>query len=113
TVATNMVIERRGAKVAVITTRGFRDVLEIGRQTRPHLYNYSVLKPVPLASRELRLEVNERIAYDGTVLEPLDEAQVAELASYLADQKVEAVAVCLMHSYRNPDHERRICSLLE
>lgn len=112
TVATNMVIERRGARVAVVTTRGFRDVLEIGRQTRPNLYDYRVQKPVPLAARELRLEVDERIAHDGSILQPLDDAQVERLAEELASHQVEAVAICLIHSYRNPTHEQRVRDLL-
>ena len=71
TVATNLVIERKGAKTGLITTQGFRDVLEIGRQTRPHLYDYAVERPAPLVPRELRLEVRERVMADGTVLHPL------------------------------------------
>jgi N-methylhydantoinase A len=107
TVATNMVIERRGAKLAVVTTKGFRDVLEIGRQTRPNLYDYSELKPQPLAPRELRFEVSERVRADGEVLVSLDEEGVAHIARQLVELQVEAVAVCFMHSYRNPAHERR------
>lgn len=113
TVATNMVIEKRGARTAVITTRGFRDVLEIGRQTRPHLYDYNVVKPRPLASRELRLELNERILHDGSVLKALDEGEVAQLIDTLKKEQVEAVAICLLHSYRNPDHEQRVRQLIE
>lgn len=113
TVATNMVIEKRGARTAVITTRGFRDVLEIGRQTRPHLYDYNVIKPQPLASRELRLELDERVLHDGSVFKKLDESQVADLINVLESEKVEAVAICLMHSYRNPAHEQRVRELIE
>ena len=76
TVATNMVIERKGAITGLITTKGFRDVLEIGRQTRPHLYNYRVCRPTPLVPRELRLEVSERILADGSVYAPLNEEEV-------------------------------------
>jgi N-methylhydantoinase A len=112
TVATNMVIERRGSRCALVTTRGFRDVLEIARQTRPHLYDYNVTKPAPLAPRELRFEVTERVAADGTVLQPLDEAEVIAVAQQLLDAKVEAVAICFMHSYRNPAHEQRTRDIL-
>ncbi|MBY4598278.1 hydantoinase/oxoprolinase family protein [Ottowia caeni] len=112
TVATNMVIERRGARMAVVTTRGFRDVLEIGRQTRPNLYDYSVRKPDPLAPRELRYEVPERVRADGEVLEPLDEQAVIAIGHQLVEMKVSSVAICLMHSYRNPTHERRVRDIL-
>ncbi|WP_144641189.1 hydantoinase/oxoprolinase family protein [Bordetella genomosp. 13] len=112
TVATNMVIERRGSRTALVTTRGFRDVLEIGRQTRPHLYDYNVIKPEPLAPRELRFEISERILADGSVLQPLAEDEVVAVARQLAQQKVDAVAVCFMHSYRNDAHERRAREIL-
>lgn len=112
TVATNMVIERRGARMAVVTTQGFRDVLEIGRQTRPNLYDYSVRKPDPLAPRELRYEVPERVRADGVVLVPLDEQAVVAIGNRLVEMQVEAVAICLMHSYRNPSHERRVRDIL-
>lgn len=107
TVATNLVIERKGASVGLLTTRGFRDVLEIGRQTRPHLYDYTVGRPVPLVPRELRLEIDERVLADGSVLRPLDDAQVAQAARQLAGAGVTAVAICFIHAYRRPDHEQR------
>jgi N-methylhydantoinase A len=107
TVATNLVIERKGARTGLITTRGFRDVLEIGRQTRPHLYDYDVVRPIPLVPRELRIEVDERVMSDGTVRMPLDEAQVEAAAKSLAAAGVEAVVICFLHSYRRPEHERR------
>lgn len=112
TVATNMVIERRGSRTALVTTRGFRDVLEIGRQTRPHLYDYNVVKPEPLAPRELRFEISERVAADGSVLQPLVEDEVVAVARQLAEARVDAVAVCFMHSYRNDAHERRARDIL-
>ena len=112
TVATNMVIERKGALTGLITTRGFRDVLEIGRQMRPHLYDYSVVRPTPLVPRELRLEVDERILSDGTVIVPLDEAQVEQAARVFAQAGVGAVVVCFIHSYRRPAHERRAGEIL-
>ncbi|HEX4171801.1 MAG TPA: hydantoinase/oxoprolinase family protein, partial [Acetobacteraceae bacterium] len=112
TVATNMVIERRGVPAGLITTRGFRDVLEIGRQVRPHLYDYIVRTPVPLISRESRLEVRERIDAAGTVLIPLDEEAVARAADILAAQGVQAIAVCFLHSYLNDAHERRAAEIV-
>jgi len=107
TVATNLIIERKGADVGLITTAGFRDVLEIGRQVRPHLYDYSVQKPEPVVPREFRLEVDERVDADGHVLQALDEEQVVAAAEFLAAGGIGAVAICFLHSYKNPDHERR------
>jgi N-methylhydantoinase A len=106
TVATNMVLERKGAKTGLITTRGFRDVLEIGRQTRPNLYDYTERNPLPLAARQDRHEVRERILADGTVELPLDEAELREAIRALREAGVESVAICFLHSYRRPDHER-------
>ncbi|HEX3405458.1 MAG TPA: hydantoinase/oxoprolinase family protein [Acetobacteraceae bacterium] len=112
TVATNMVIERRGVPTGLITTRGFRDVLEIGRQVRPHLYDYTVRTPLPLVPRERRLEVAERIDASGAVLLPLDEAAVAAAADALAAQGVQAIAICFLHSYLNDSHERRAADIV-
>jgi N-methylhydantoinase A len=113
TVATNLVIERKGAVTGLITTKGFRDVLEIGRQTRPHLYDYRVSKPPPLARREHRIEVNERIDAAGKVLSPLDEREVELAAQRLKEEGVRSVAICFLHSYRNPAHERRARAAVE
>src|SRR5689334_19491370 len=112
TVATNMVIERRGVPTGLITTRGFRDVLEIGRQVRPHLYDYTVRTPPPLVPRERRLEVTERIDAAGTVLHELDEAEVAAAAEALAAQGVQAIAICFLHSYLNDSHERSAAAIV-
>jgi N-methylhydantoinase A len=112
TVATNMVIERRGVITGLITTRGFRDVLEIGRQVRPHLYDYTVRTPTPLVPRERRLEVAERIDAAGSVLHALDEAEVAAAAAELAGQGVQAIAICFLHSYLNDTHERRAAGIV-
>ncbi len=106
TVATNMVIERRGARTGMITTRGFRDVLEIGRQIRPHLYDYTVRRPDPLVPRRRRLEIAERIAAEGLVLTPLDPAEVEAAAASLTADGVTSVAVCFLHAWRDPAHER-------
>src|SRR5690606_41355994 len=91
TVATNMVIERRGSRSALLTTRGFRDVLEIGRQTRPHLYDYNVVNPPPLVDRENRIEVAERVAADGSVVEAPSDAELETAAMRLRDPGAAAV----------------------
>lgn len=107
TVATNLIIERKIAPCGLMTTRGFRDVLEIARQVRPHLYDYSVTRPEPLVRRALRQEIAERMSPTGEIVEPLDEAAVRQAAEVLRDAKVEAIAICFLHAYRNPEHERR------
>jgi len=113
TVATNLVIERRGALTGLITTRGFRDVIEIGRQVRPHLFDYSVTKPPPLAAREHRLEIRERIDSRGEVLEAIDERELEAAAVKLESAGVRSVAVCFLHSYRNPVHEQAARRVVE
>jgi len=105
TVATNMVIERRGVPTGLITTKGFRDVLAIGRQTRPSLYDYGVRKPAPLVERYRRLEADERLGSDGEVLRSLDEAQVERLVRELIETGCAAIAVSFIHSYRDSTHE--------
>ena len=112
TVATNAVLGGTGARTGLITTKGFRDVLEIGRLRMPRLYDLSWEKPKPLVPRYLRLEVNERIAADGHVMEPLDEESVLLAIERLVEERVVSVAVCLLNSYVNPDHEVRIGELL-
>lgn len=112
TVATNMVIERRGSKTALLTTKGFRDILEIGRQERPHLYDPDILKPVPLVPRFLRFECSERIDAHGTVLTPIDQDTVRAAAAEMIRENVEAVAICFLHSYRFPQHEQRAAEIL-
>ncbi|KAF1053495.1 MAG: Acetophenone carboxylase gamma subunit [Stenotrophomonas maltophilia] len=112
TVATNALIQGRTARTAMITTAGFRDVVEIGRQTRPALYDLQTRRAQPLAPRDLRLEVSERVGADGQVLLPLDEAQVLQAIERLREARVEAVAVCLLFAHLAPAHERRIKALL-
>ena len=112
TVATNAVLERRGARTALVTTEGFRDVLELRRMRMPHLYDYFWTKPPPLVPRHLRFEVAERMAADGSVLRPLDEEGARALAERLREAGVEAVAVCLLHAHLHPAHERRLGELL-
>ncbi|MEM1396021.1 MAG: hydantoinase/oxoprolinase family protein [Pseudomonadota bacterium] len=113
TVATNLVIERKGARTGMLTTAGFRDVLEIGRQTRPHLYNYAIHRPMPLVPRNLRLEIDERITADGTVLKELDECEVRAAAEALREAGVKSVVICFLHSYRRPAHERRARDIVQ
>jgi N-methylhydantoinase A len=113
TVATNIVIERKGARSGLLTTRGFRDVLEIGRQLRPHLYDYAVRKPKPLVARAERIEIGERIAADGAVLSPLDDAEVERALRALAASRIEAIAICFLHSYQRPEHEARAASIAQ
>lgn len=105
TVATNIVIQRNGARTGLITTQGFRDVLELGRQARPSIYDYRVQKPPVLVPRDRRMEVSERIGPDGSVLRALDMASVEAAAAALAQAGVESVAICLLHSWREPAHE--------
>ncbi|WP_142846741.1 hydantoinase/oxoprolinase family protein [Telmatospirillum sp. J64-1] len=108
TVATNLVIERKGSRTALLTTKGFRDVLDIGRQTRPNLYDYQIQKPAVLVPRALRFEVDERITVDGGVLRAIDMAQVDDLIGKLKAAEVKAVAICFLHAYRNPVHEAMV-----
>jgi N-methylhydantoinase A len=113
TVATNMVIEHRGSATGLLTTKGFRDILEIGRQTRPNLYDYSIGKPVPLVAREHRIEITERVDADGRVITPLDEAGLETAVGTLKAAGVDSVAVCFLHSYRRADHEKSARAVLE
>jgi len=113
TVATNALLERKGARIALLTTEGFEDVLAIGRQTRRELYNIFVERPAPLAPDGLRFGVRERILYDGSVERPLDDAQVERLVQELREANVEAVAVSLLFSFANDAHERAIRKALE
>ena len=108
TLVTNAIIERKGAPTGLITTRGMRDALEIGRESRYDLYDLYLDKPAPLVPRHLRLEVVERLRSDGAVHVALDIASVDRAARFLIDQGVRSVAVCLVNSYRNPVHETAI-----
>jgi N-methylhydantoinase A len=108
TVASNAILEHKGAKTGLITTRGFRDVLEIRNLRMPRLYDMSWTKPVPLVERRLRVEVDERINAQGGVDKPLDERSVERAVEFLVAEGVEAIAVCLLHSYLNPAHEERV-----
>ena len=112
TIATNAILERKGSRVALVTTRGFRDVLLIGRQKRYDTNNLHLDKPEPLTRRSNIFEVSERLAPDGSVVTPLDEADVAALAKKLSAGGFDAIAVVLLHAYANPDHERRVGEIL-
>lgn len=112
TLATNAIIERRGARTALITTRGFRDTLEFAFGHRFDQYDLELERPEPLVARPLRFEATERMAADGSVLLALDEASVREVAAQLRDQKIDSVAVCFLHAYRNGAHEKRVREIL-
>jgi N-methylhydantoinase A len=107
TVATNALLEGRWARTALLTTLGFRDVLEIGRQNRTDLYDLHVRRVPPIVSRDLRFEVPERLNARGAVVTPLDESEIDRIASALAEQGVQSVAISFLFSYANPGHERR------
>ncbi len=113
TVVINALIEGKGAKTALITTRGFRDVLEIGRSNRTEMYDALYRTPRSIVPRHLRLEVGERVDSSGRVLIPLELNQLDSIIAYLKEQKVEAVAVCLLNSYCNPAHEEATGRYLE
>ena len=108
TVASNAILEHKGAKTGLITTKGFRDVLEIRNLRMPRLYDMSWTKPPPLVPRRLRVEVDERVNAQGGIDRPLDEASVERAVRFLIEEGVEAIAVCLLHSYLNPAHELRV-----
>jgi N-methylhydantoinase A len=112
TVATNSIIEGKIARSGFVTTEGFRDLLEIARQVRPTLYDTQFEKPPPLVPRDRAVGVRERLGPRGEVLVPLDEGSAREAAALLRRENVESVAVCLLHSYVNPEHERRIGEIL-
>jgi len=113
TVATNAVLEHTGAPTGLITTKGFRDVLEIRRFRMPEMYNIAWNKPPPLSPRELRFEVDERINYAGKIICPLDTREVEDAIDRLVAKGVESVAVCLLNSYANPIHEQKIKEIIK
>lgn len=116
TVGTNATLERRGARIALITTAGFEDVLVIGRQARPALYNLHVTRPAPLVADNLRLGVHERLSATGAVLQPLSDNDLAALVTKLRDvapeNKPAAIAICLLFGFVNPAHEQRLADAL-
>jgi N-methylhydantoinase A len=112
TLVTNTVIEKKGAKTALITTKGFRDVLEIGRESRYELYDWSIEIPKPIVPRNQRFEVEERILGDGSILIPLDSQQAESVVDLIKSKGVGAVAICLLHAYINDSHEAKLKELV-
>jgi N-methylhydantoinase A len=113
TLVTNLIIERTGAKLGLITTQGFRDVLEIQRSYRPDLYDLQWDKPKALVPRHLRLTVNERVGPDGAIIEEVDVKQAREVVRQLLDEGVEAICVCLLNAYANPANEQKIGEVVQ
>ncbi|MCE4613785.1 MAG: hydantoinase/oxoprolinase family protein [Desulfurococcales archaeon] len=112
TIVINTIVERKGAKTALLTTRGFRDVVEIARTNRPDMYNLHYKKPDPVVPRKLRFEVTERVRSDGSVVKPINIDEVRKIASILKEENIEAVAVTYIHSYANPSHEEATAKIL-
>lgn len=113
TVAINTMLERTGAKTALLITQGFRDIYEIGRVNRPDAYNLFFQKHEPLVERALRFEVNERLYAEGEVYKPLDEERVRQICAFIREEGIEAVAILLLHCYANPAHELRVKEIVE
>src|ERR671919_866330 len=113
TLVTNALIERKGALTALLSTAGFRDAVEIGREHRYELYDLDLELPKPLVPRHLRFDVSERVAADGSVLQALDENFVRRLVTELRDKGIEAVGVCYLNSFRNPAHERLTAEIIK
>jgi len=112
TVATNAILEGKGARTGLITTRGFRDILEMGHEARYDIYDLGIKMPPPLVPRRRRLEVDERITFEGEVLRPLDEREVVEKVSYLVEEAgIESLAICLLHGFAHPHHEQRVAEI--
>jgi N-methylhydantoinase A len=112
TLVTNALIERKGAPTALLTTAGFRDAVEIGREHRYELYDLNLDLPKPLVPRHLRFDVPERMAADGSVIEPLDESFVRRLVAELRDKGIKAIGICYLNSFRNPAHEKRTAEII-
>jgi N-methylhydantoinase A len=112
TIAINIVLEKKGAKTALLTTNGFRDVYEIGRSNRPEAFDLNFTRPKPLISREFRIEVNERMTARGEILNAIDEKEVIEIGKNLIKSGIESIAICFLHSYANPTNEIAAGSIL-
>jgi N-methylhydantoinase A len=112
TVATNAIIERRGARTGLVTTEGFRDLLEIGRLRLMRLYDMDQQRPAPLVRRRWRFEVSERLDHRGAVIRPLDWDSLEQAVAGIVAEKLESVAVCLIHAYANPAHERAVAAAI-
>ena len=113
TVVINTITQRTGARVALVTTRGFRDALAIGRGNRPDMYNLRFHKPEPFVPRRFRFEVAERVLFDGTIESELDVAALDDIARTCIEEEIEAIAICFLHSYAHPGHEKRARDYLE
>jgi len=113
TVGTNSLLERRGARVALVTTAGFEDLLEIGRQARPRLYDLNVERELPLATRAMRFGVKERIGADGQIVLAVSNAEIRRIISQVKKSGADSVAICFLFSFANPAHERRVACALE
>lgn len=112
TVGTNALLQRRGARTALVTTAGFEDVIEIGRQARPELYNLNAVKPPPLVPRELRFGINARVTATREILEPLGDSEIEDLVEELLRANCESIAISLLFSFLHPQHERKIAKAL-
>ncbi len=112
TVATNALLERKGARIAVVTTKGFEDVLEIGRQSRPHLYDLFVQRPPPLVPAEYRIGINERTLHTGEIQTKIKPSDLEELNSRLSSLELDAIAICFLFSYINPTNEQIVAEYL-
>jgi len=113
TVATNALLERKGARAALVTTAGFEDVIQIGRQNRPELYNLTPMLRSPIIPRSMCFGVRERTYFDGTVAQSPSVAEIARLKTRLRRAKVQSIAICFLHAYRNPENEKRVAAALE
>tara|TARA_B110000467_G_scaffold63611_1_gene58001 strand:+ start:665 stop:2722 length:2058 start_codon:yes stop_codon:yes gene_type:complete len=113
TVVINAITERKGVKTGLITTKGFRDVLEIARGNTPDIFNNTYQKPNPFVERHLRLEIEERLDYKGNVVTPINLEHLPELVAYFKSQQVEAIGVCFLHAYLNPEHEIKLVAALK
>jgi N-methylhydantoinase A len=112
TLVINTIVQEKGARIGLITTQGFRDVLELGRGSRPEIYNLFYKLPTPLVPRYLRFEAVERLNWRGEVLTPLDEAQAQEVVLRLKTQEISGIAICFLHAYANPAHEQRMAQIV-
>jgi len=112
TVGSNAILQKRGGRIGLVTTKGFRDVLEIGRLRTPGMFDLTWDKPAPLVPRHLRFEIAERIAADGSIVTPLDEEELAVLARRIAEAKLDTLALCFLNSYANPAHELQVAAFI-
>lgn len=112
TVATNAMLEQKGAKTALLTTKGFKDVLQIGRQTRPKLYDFQARNTKPLVDRNIRIELDERVDVTGNIIKDIDENEVKTIAKKIKAENIESLAICFINSYVNPENEKKVKEIL-